>query len=151
MRELTIQIEKIEALRAATIAITGQSPEQKAIKAMLDWARPKGLLNQPFRFFGYDNCKPHPHHTYTTWLTVERHVQPSGIVGITEFPGGVFAVMEVRGVEQISTSWEQLAQWCKDSEYEFVDHPGLEEYLDVLDDHPLSEWRFKLCLPIKPR
>lgn len=149
MRELTILIEKIEPLCAATIAITSKSPEEKAIKAMLNWARPQGLLDQPFRFFGYDNCKPDPHHTYTAWLTVGKRVQPSGIVGITEFPGGLFAVMEIQGVEQISASWEQLAQWCKDSEYEFDDHPGLEEYLNVLDDHPLSEWRFKLCLPIK--
>ncbi|MBZ0295303.1 MAG: GyrI-like domain-containing protein [Anaerolineae bacterium] len=148
MRELTVQIERLEPLRVAVMTVTSASPEDEATNALLDWARPQGLLDGPFRFFGYDNCQPHPNHTYTTWLSVGKDTKPSAKVEIKDFPGGLFAVTEIQGVEQISPAWHQMAHWLENSEYHYGDQPGLEEPLDLLADRPLSEQRFKLYLSI---
>ena len=71
-QEITVQLERLEPMWVATIAITSASPESDSMNALLNWARPQGLLDVPFRFFGYDNCQPYPNHTYTSWLTVNE-------------------------------------------------------------------------------
>ncbi len=148
MKALTVQIERLEPMRVAATAITSKSPEDDAIHTLLDWARPQGLLDRDFRFFGYDNCQPYPNHTYTTWLTVGKDVDPSGAVRIRDFTGGLFAMTEIQGVEQIAPCWKQLLQWCMEQGYQIGAQPGLEECLDILSDLPPNEMRFRLYLPI---
>ncbi len=146
---LTIIIERLEPLRVATISITNESPEEDAINALLGWAGPRGLLNGDYRFFGYDNCEPHPNHTYTAWLIVDEVIEGSRHVRIEDFPGGLFVTTEIQGVELISPAWKELQHWVERNEYTFGDLPGLEEYLNVDFDKPPSTWRFKLYLPIR--
>ncbi len=149
MPELSVQIERLAPMRVAALAVRSDSPETEAINALLDWARPQGLLDQPFRFFGYDNCQPAPNHIYTTWLTVGPAVEGSGQVEIKHFPGGRFAVTTVSNVEQIAPQWKQLAQWCQAHQQPFGGHPGLEEHFDLVADHPLAGPRFKLYLSLR--
>lgn len=146
MLTLSVQIEQLAPMRVAVVSVTSASPEQEAITALLDWARPQGLLDGAFRFFGYDNCRPYPNHTYTTWLTVGEDVRPSDDVEIKEFHGGLYAVTALEGVEQIAPVWDQLEGWLNDSEYAFGNQPGLEEHLDVLSANPRH---FKLYLPVQ--
>jgi len=149
MGSLAVQIERLEPMRVATLAITSDSPEQEAMDALLAWARPQGLLNREFRFFGFDNCQPAPKHTYTTWLSVGPDVQPSGDVTIREFSGGLYAVTELQGVEQISPRWHELEQWCL--EHHYADRPQvcLEEPQDHSGAVPPNELRFKLYRSIR--
>lgn len=145
----TIQVNKLEPLHVATVTINDQSPEVIAIQTLLDWARHHGLLDRPFRFFGYDSCLPYPDHTYTTLLTVDADVKSSDDIHIVDLPGGLFAVLDIQGVENISQGWRQLERWCKDSVYTFGDQTGLEEYVDVLSEQPFADMQFKLYLSIK--
>lgn len=149
MQAFTVQIERLEPMRVAVAAVTSKSPEDDAVQALVNWARPQGLLDGDFRFFGYDNCQPYPQHTYTTWLSVGKDVQPSGAVEIRDFPGGLFATTELRGVEEIAPRWKQLLHWCLERGYKPRSQPGLEEYLGGLGDQPVSDRHFRLYLPIK--
>jgi DNA gyrase inhibitor GyrI len=149
MSELTLQVERLEPCPVAVFGVTSQSPEEEAITALLDWARPQGLLDGAFRFFGYDNCQPPPSHRYTVWLTVNKDVKPSAGVAIHDFVGGQFLVTEVRGVEQISLGWKRLAEFARDQGYHFGTNPGLEEHVDILHSLPLSERRIRLMLSIE--
>lgn len=149
MSGLSVHIEQLEPLHVCTISITSETPEGEAIDALLDWARPQGLLAGSYRFFGYDNCQPHPNHRYTTLLTVDKDIQQSGDVEIMDVPGGQYAVTEVRGVEQIGPAWRQLENWVKESGYAFGDQPGLEEYIDKPGERPLNDSRFRLYLAIR--
>jgi DNA gyrase inhibitor GyrI len=149
MNRLKVQLEQLAPMRVACVVVTSASPEEEAVHTLLDWARPQGLLEKSFRFFGYDNCQPHPNHTYTTWLTVDQDTKPSDDIQIQEFAGGHFAVTEVQGVEEISDHWKELAKWCRENEHPFADQPGLEEFMNVLSNRPANEWRFKLYLAIK--
>jgi DNA gyrase inhibitor GyrI len=144
MSELTLQVERLEPCRVAVFTVTSPSPEEEAINALLGWARPQGLLDGEFRFFGYDNCQPNPNHTYTTWLTVGSDAKPSGAVQIRDFPGGKYVVAEVRSVEQIGPGWDALARLCAEQGYRLGANPCLEEMLDILGDVPLDQRRIRL-------
>lgn len=149
MQGLNVHIEHLEPCHVASVTVKSESAEEDAIHALVDWARPQGLLERPFRFFGYDNCEPYPNHIYTAWLSVDSSTAPSEGIEIKEFPGGSFATIEVHGVEQISSRWKELAKWCEDHHYQCGDQPGLEEYADLLSDLPPNEWHFKLYHSIK--
>jgi DNA gyrase inhibitor GyrI len=148
MQEILVQIERLQALRVATVAIAGESPEAQAINRLLEWARPRGLLDRAVRLFGYDNCQPYPNHTYTAWLTVAAATEPAADIAIMDFAGGLFAVTEVVGVEGITPGWRQLAEWARLNGYATRDQPGLEELSDVLADRAPDDWRIRLYLPI---
>jgi DNA gyrase inhibitor GyrI len=107
------------------------------------------LLKSTFRVFGYDNCRPDPDHTYTTWLSLDHAVKPAEGIAIKAFPGGLYAVTEVHGVEQISPTWKRLAQWCQENGYQMGDQVCLEEHLDTIGDCPTQEMHFKLYHSIK--
>lgn len=146
LNEQTVQIEHLNPMRIAVASVKSETPEYEAISLLLDWARPQGLLDRDFRFFGHDNCEPFPNHIYTTWLTVDSGVQPSGSITIEDFAGGLFAVLEVDAIEQISPRWKEMMKWLELSEYAYGGQPGLEEYFDVLTGEPRH---FKLYLSIK--
>ena len=141
-----VQIEKLAPMRVASLAITSESPEHQATEKLIAWARPLGQLDRPFRFFGYDNCQPHPNHKYTTWVTIEPWVRASGNVEIIDFSGGLYATIDCFSVEEISPGWGNLVEWLKASDYQFGEQPSLEEHLNVLGETA----RFKLYLSIKP-
>lgn len=143
-----VKITHLEPMRVASITINSEAPEAQAIEALLSWARPQGLLDKPFRFFGYDSCQPYPNHTYTTWLTVGQNVQSSSKVSVIEYPGGDYLVLNVTGVQNIAPGWAQLRDWLTASDYDYGDHNGLEEMLDILTDTPLDRQRIRLYLPI---
>lgn len=148
MQKFTVQTERLEPLRVATVAITGEAPEEQAINRLVDWARAQGLLDGDVRLFGYDNCQPHPNHTYTAWLTVAADTEPSAGIEIRDFPGGLFAVTEVPGVEQITPGWRQLAAWARENGHAMGDQPGLEELSDMLGERSPGDWRIRLYLPL---
>ncbi|MCB9458110.1 MAG: GyrI-like domain-containing protein [Anaerolineaceae bacterium] len=141
-----VHVEKLAPMRVASLSVTSESPEQEAIDQLIAWARPLGQLNHPFRFFGYDNCQPHPNHKYTTWITIEPWVGRSGGIDIIDFPGGCYATLDCEGVEAIGPGWNELVGWLKDSNYTYGEQPSLEEHLDVLD----GQQHFKLYLSITP-
>jgi DNA gyrase inhibitor GyrI len=149
MTEFIVEIVRLEPFQVAATAVTSKSPEAEALDALLSWARPQGLLDGTCRVFGYDNCKPYPDHTYTTWLSLNQAVKPTGEVAIKAFPGGLFAVTEIQGVEQISPTWNRLAEWCKAKGYQLGAQTCLEEHLNALGDCPPQDLRFKLYHSIK--
>jgi DNA gyrase inhibitor GyrI len=149
MTNFSVQMERLEPFQVAAVAITSPSPEADSLNRMLSWARPQGLLDGSFRIFGYDNCRPDPDHTYTLWLSLDHAVAPSEGMTVKAFPGGLYAVTEIQGVEQISSTWKQLAQWCSQNGYQLGDQPCLEEHLNTLGDCAPQEMQFKLYHSIK--
>lgn len=146
IQEFTVQIEQLHPMRFAALTVQNASPETEAINKLLGWARPRGLLDGAFRFFGFDNCQPDPHHNYTVWLSIPEDVQPPEDIAIVNFPGGLYAITDCGSVAEISPRWKQLADWVKSSHYMFSDLPSLEEHLNVLSDQSPE---FKLYLAIR--
>jgi DNA gyrase inhibitor GyrI len=140
-----VRIERLAPMRVAHIAVKSEHPEGEALGAVVDWAEARGVQN--YRLFGFDNCQPHPNHTYTAWLTVGADVQPDGEVGVKDFPGGLYAVTRVEGVEGISPGWKRLQAWRDRNGYNFGGQECLEEALSPLDT-PADEIKLDLFLSI---
>ncbi len=133
MTGLKVRIVKLESMRVAYTHGFSETPESDAWNALRDWAEPKGLLGDPtkHRVFGHNNPNPSPGDTsygYDFMITVESDVKPEGEVQIREFPGGLYAVTENRGIENIGQTWERLVAWCASSKYERASHQWLEEH-----------------------
>lgn len=129
MSTLNVRIERLPAMRVAQTKAMSENAEHASIQKILTWATSRGMAAD-YRLFGYDNCQPHPNHIYTTWLTVEPGVEGDNDIDILEFPGGLFAVTRVTGVEKISSTWQALVAWAEKHHYRIGSQPGLEELVN---------------------
>jgi DNA gyrase inhibitor GyrI len=152
MSELKVKIIELEPMRVAYAIGFGTSPEVEAWEKILTFGRSKGLLGDSdnARFFGFNNPDPSPgspNYGYEQWLVVGDDVEPGGDVKIKDFSGGLYAVTQFKGIENIGEVWKQLMMWQEDSSYKLGIHQWLEELLTPVDAPP-EEYVFNLWLPI---
>ena len=152
MNELQVQIVKLEPMRVAAAYGFGHSPELAAWENLINWARPKGYLDDPknLRIFGFNNPDPShgsPNYGYEFWLEVGPDVEPEGEVRIQSFSGGLYAVTDCVGVENITPTWKKLVAWLAESKYGNGRHQWLEQHLSP-DGTPLEALQLDLFLPI---
>jgi DNA gyrase inhibitor GyrI len=151
MNELDVRIVELKPLRVACVNAYSESPEQDSWLKMEAWAKPKGLLDAPgLRVFGYNNPNPSPgtpNYGYDFWITVAPQVQAEGEVSIIDFPGGLYAVTRVKGIEGIHETWKQLVAWLEESKYQHGSHQWLEEHLTSMDT-PFEDFLLDLYAPI---
>jgi DNA gyrase inhibitor GyrI len=152
MSDLEIRTVELEPMRVAFALGFGTRPEHEAWEKILGFGKSKGLLDDPetVRFFGFNNPDPSPgspNYGYEQWIVVGKDVEPEGDVKIKEFSGGLYAVTQFKGLENIGEVWKQLVRWQEDSQYKAGHHQWLEELLTPLDV-PLEEYVFNLWLPI---
>ena len=154
MSENDVQIVRLEPMRVASAYGFGESPELEAWEKILDFARSKGLLEQPgsYRFFGFNNPNPSPgspNYGYEQWITVGPEIEAEGDIEIKEFPGGLYATTRCEGVGNIEATWRRLLRWFEDSAY--TKPPNFLECLEELltpPSLPYEEYVFDLYLPI---
>ena len=154
MSELDVRIVKLEPMRVASAHALGEGPEEDAIKKLIAWAKPKGLLEDPekHRVFGFNNPDPSPgspNYGYEFWITVGPDVEPEGEITIKEFSGGLYAVTrcEVQNPwDDIPGTWKRLVAWLEDSKYRWSPHQWLEEHLGPLESS--EQFVLDLYMPI---
>ncbi len=134
MSELKVRILRLEPMRVASVHGFGASPEQQAWKKLMDWAGPKGLLDdlKRHRIFGFNNPDPSPgspNYGYEFWIAVGPDVEAESEVKIKDFTGGLYAVTQCKGVENITPTWKRLVAWLENSPHECAHHQWLEEHL----------------------
>lgn len=140
MTELDVRIVTLEPMRIASAHAFGPSPEEEAMRKLVAWAEPMGLLADPkrHRIFGFNNPDPSPgspNYGYEFWIAVGPDVKPEGDIKVKEFAGGLYAVArcEVQGdaYDIIPATWQQLVTWCVGSPYRSATHQWLEEHLGL--------------------
>jgi len=151
MTELDVRIVELEPMRIACVNAYSDTPEFDSWALMEAWAKPKGLLEVPgLRIFGYNNPNPSPgspNYGYDIWITIAPEIETEGDVRIIDFPGGLYAVTRVKGVEGIHETWKKLVTWLEESKYKHASHQWLEEHLTPMDT-PLEEFTLDLFAPI---
>ncbi len=152
MSDLEVRIVELEPMRVAYALGFGTSPEPEAWEKILAFGRSKGVLEDPdkVRFFGFNNPDPSPgspNYGYEQWMVVGDDVEPEGDVKIKDVPGGLYAVTQFKGLENIGKVWKQLVIWQEDSQYKVGHCPCLEELLTPVGTPP-EEYVFNLWLPI---
>lgn len=158
--EMEVRLERLETMRAAYTHAFSQRPEEDAWKKIEACAKLKELLeeNSGTRVFGrntYPTNNPEPH-GYEFFLTVGPDIKPEGDIEIREIPGGLYAVLRFRDLDNIREAWERLWKCIKESKYDHVDWQkgehgwfnGYEELLNPLEESP-NEWVFDLWVQLK--
>lgn len=146
---MNVQIVELEPMRVACSHAIGTSPEALAFEKMLNWAKARQILSGA-RLFGFNNPSPEagkPEYGYEVWMTIDDSVEASEDISIRNFEGGLYAVTDVTGVENITNRWRELVNWQKSSTYQRGQHQWLEEHIGNLDVPP-EELHLKLCLPL---
>ena len=155
MGDIDVRIVRLGPQRLAFAHASGRSPEEEAIGRFLAWAGPKGLLDGPreFHLFGANDPPPKKlgdEYGYSFGVTVPEGVKVTGGIKVKDIQAAKYAVVRLKGIENITSTWRALYDWLEASEeYRLVGH-GLEEFLTPLD-RPLNEWMFDLWAPVGPR
>ncbi len=163
MKEIKVEIVKLEPMQVASVRAVSQTPERDAWEKMRSWAQPRGLLEdiRKHPVFGFNSPDPSPgqkEYGYEFWIRVEPDTRTSGDVEIKEFPGGLYAVTMCNLKEETESdffkkegyleSWKNLADWVKSSKYkmgkrqclEKAHEPGASEEELILDLYcPIEE------------
>jgi len=158
-RDLKVRIERLDTMRAAHIHVLSETPEEDAWKKLEAWAKPKGLLEKGARVFGrntYPTDNPEPH-GYEFFLMVGRNIEPDVDIDIREIPGGLYAVLRFKNLDNIGNAWEHLWNWIRENKYEAIgmqkgDHgwcDGLEEQVNWYEGKMPDEWVFDLWVQLK--
>jgi len=158
--EMEVRVERLETMRAAHVHAFSETPEEDAWRKMEAWAGPNGLLEEGSgtRVFGrntYPTDNPEPH-GYELFLTIGAEVEPAGAVEIGEIPGGLYAALRFRNLENMRIAWERLWKWIEESEHYHAgwkkgEHGWVDGFEELLNHHEKSQnkWIFDLWLRLK--
>lgn len=149
MEELDVRISILEPMRVASFHAYGPSPELDAAAKLVDWAQPRGYLNEPEkpRIFGFNNPNPSagsPNYGYEFWIQIGPEIKVEKGVTVKEFEGGLYAITRSCGIENITANWMKLAEWVENnSKYRFGTKEMLEEHIgpfpfDISEDFTLD-------------
>lgn len=136
-----IRLEALPRLHVAQCRAISLTPEDDAQQAMARWRSAQGLTG-PFRHFGFDIDVSEAEmrqglRGYEVWTTVDPTTPPAPGITLGDFPGGLYAVMNVyepfeAPFEVIPAGWERLHHWVMQAGHvRRASHQWLEELLDV--------------------
>ncbi len=132
-----LKIVKLPELRVISFHVKdSESPEQEAWNMLENWAKPKGIFNQPdiHQIYGFNNPDPtkeQPLYGYEFWITINDDFEVDDELQVKNFDGGLYAVMSCSGVENITPTWIKLVDRVSDSKYKLVkSHQWLEHHVD---------------------
>lgn len=125
IEDMKVEIVTLKPMRVVSFHAMGETPEYKALEKLINWAKPKGLLNdrELYPIFGFNNPNPiegKKEYGYEFWIHIDDDIIPSKEITTKKFEGGKFAVTrcEVMGnPEIIPKTWERLAEWIQKSKY----------------------------------
>ena len=150
---MRIKIETLAARRVAYVRHTGPYDQcSEAWEKVNAWAAAEGLMGPSATFLGrsYDDpdITPADKVRYDACVTVDADVKPSGEIGITEIPGGDYAVARHVGpYEKIGETYAALlGRWLPGSGREMADAPSLEQYWNDPESTPPEELETDICI-----
>ncbi len=147
-------------MRAAYVCSLSATPEEDAAKKLMEWAKAKEMLGKSgMRLFGrntYPTDKPSPH-GYEFYLTIDNRAEECGGIETADVPGGLYAVLRFKSLENIGFAWKKLWNWIENNGYEHIGWQkgkngwvsGFEEQVNWQEQKPKTEWIFDLWVQLK--
>jgi AraC family transcriptional regulator len=133
----------------------GQETCEKAFGELMQWAAPRGLLDQGTMLGLYwDNPEVTPAEKCRTdaCISVPEETLPEGSVGIQKIEGGPYAVCRFEiTADGFAGAWEEAFGWLIKNGYECEDRPCYELYHNNGDEHPEGKWIVDICIPLKEK
>lgn len=160
IKELEARTERLTTMNAAYVCSFSTTPEEEAIKNLMDWAGARGLLSKAgLRLFGrntYPSDKPNPR-GYEVYLTLGADSGNCQGIETAKIQGGLYAVLRFKSLENMGFAWKKLWNWIEQSGHEHVGWRkgkhgwvgGFEEQVNWQEQKPPTEWIFDLWVPLK--
>jgi DNA gyrase inhibitor GyrI len=159
LREMDIRIEKLAAMPTLYVHSAADEPEQDAMNRILAYAKTNGLTEKAgVRLFGRNTYPDKQEsHGYELYLTVDEKTQLYTDIETGIIPGGVYAVLRFKGLDNIGFAWKKLWEWIEKSGREHLGWQkgvhgwvgGFEEQVNWQQAKPPTEWVFDLWVPLK--
>ena len=121
---------------------------------LMSWAGMRGLLGPQMRMIGIvhddPDVTPAGKVRYDAAIVVNRPVDPEGEFGITEIPGGKYAILTHRGpYETLGQTYQRFfGGWLPKSGRELRDSPAFEEYLNSPTDTRPEDLLTRIHVPM---
>ena len=150
-----VKVVSLPPLRVISFhAQDSETPEDDAWKMLENYAKPKGLFDLPHlhQIYGFNNPNPTKNkktYGYEFWLTIPDDYEVELDLNIKTHPGGLYGVLSVRGVQNITNSWHKLLEIIKGSSYKAIlDQVCFEHHVDPYNTNHES-LLLDLYLPIE--
>ncbi|MFW9943008.1 MAG: effector binding domain-containing protein [Candidatus Thorarchaeota archaeon] len=154
MTDEIIKIVYLPLMRVASFHAMGNKvgePELKVWKDLKNWAKVKGILDNPTenQIFGFNN--PAPLHInegkpygYELWITIGKDFKVEDNIRTKTVEGGMYAVITSKMEEEsIGNTWQKLFQWIQESaDYNY--HPNWKPLHDRYDEDYVKHGVFGL-------
>lgn len=160
------KIIELPAMKMASFHVTeSKSPENEAWERLLLWAEPMKIFEKPsiYQVFGRNNPIPLKDHTirgYEYLVSVPDDID-ARILKTVDFPGGLYVVLQSKGLEQMQKNHNYIMEWIQSSKrythgypdgYDYAHLPSLEleHHIDPFHRTRLIDYYFpiKEILPI---
>ena len=132
-----VKIVRLPNLRVISFhALNSITPEDEAWNMVETYAKSRGLFDLPHlhQIYGFNNPNPTKNNKtygYEFWLTIPEDYDVEPGLTIKTHPGGLYGVLSVRGVQNISESWHKLLEIIRQSPYkEILDQNCFEHHVD---------------------
>ena len=118
-----VKVVSLPPLRVISFhAQDSETPEDDAWKMLESYAKPKGLFDYPHlhQIYGFNNPNPTKDkktYGYEFWLTITDNYEVEPDLHIKNHQGGLYGVLSVRGVQNITNQWHKLLEIIKGSSY----------------------------------
>lgn len=145
-------IRELPEMTVASFVCRGAHPEMMALEKMRAWAASHGILDLPYRIFGFNNPNPskgNPEYGYEVWITVPQGFACDDAT-IKVIPPKTYAIMEAT-LSEIEISWRHFVKWLNLGKYEYGGGNCLEEHLTDMEDWGKKEMEFDLYLPVRKK
>lgn len=154
---MDVTIKTKAAVRVAFARATGPylSSAKEAWEKLAAWAAPKGLFVEDAQYLGLSHddpsITPADKIRYDACVSVGPDVAPEGEIGISEIPGGDYAVMLHKGpYEGLEKSYYHLyGTWLPLSGREAAMRPPHEVFLNHPDTTPPEELLTEINVPLE--
>ncbi len=157
------KIIELPEMKMASFHVTNsEKPEEEALEKLRLWAETRGLFDNPsiHQVFGRNNPMPinNPQlRGYEFLISLSDHIETND-VDTMDFPGGLYVVVQSKGLEQMSENWQKIMEWIKNSvqytygypeDYDCPNMPSLdlEHHIEPLKGAYLIDYYF----PIKEK
>lgn len=150
-----VKIVSLPPLKVISFHVVGsQTPEIDSWNLVQNWLKINNALDFPqyHQIFGFNNPPPSdsdPLYGYEFWITIYDDFEPMDNVNVKYHPGGLYAVLRVKGADSITPSWLKLLKIVNESPYTSL--TGREQTLEnhiVIDTNNLENMILDLYLPI---
>lgn len=152
---LPVEVKDLPSLRVVYLRHIGVYSQVGATWGrLMSWAGMRGLLGPQMRMLGivYDDpdITPSAKIRYDAAVVIDRPVTPEGDFGVTELPGGKYALFTHQGpYETLSQSYARFfGGWLPASGYEVRDAEAFEEYLNSPMNAPPENLLTRIHIPI---